>query len=108
MADAIGQYDEMRVCVQQLSGIKELPSESVAEEPAACAASPMHDQNGISYDTLCVAGRRSDRAIVLLQLRQCFTALEFEVLDDKVSFDRRGIRREGRDASDHDQTQHHK
>jgi hypothetical protein len=52
MADAIGQYDEMRVGVEQLSGIEELASESVAEEPAACAAGPMHDQYGIAHDAL--------------------------------------------------------
>ena len=94
--DAVRQDDEIACRVEQLPGPEQFRAEAVAavslaQEVAALAARAVQDQDGVAHGSGSVALDGAQRAVVDAQLRQRFTGLEAEILQDVVAFDGRRV-----------------
>jgi len=91
VADAIGEDDEILACIEQLSGAKELAGELGADELRPAARGAVQNQNRIARDSLRVAPRLTERAVMDAQFRQRRAGGEFEILEHDIVLGRCGI-----------------
>src|SRR5229473_715600 len=86
VADAVGKNNEVSRGVEKLARFKQFGSKNGREELMAGAAGAVKNQDGVGDAAIRVAHRLAKRRVVQAQLRQRFTGVEFEILDDEIAF----------------------
>src|SRR5581483_8919539 len=84
VADAVGQNDVVTRRIQKLPLAEQFARKLRPDEIAAVAGGAVEYQDRIADDTLGVASRRANRAVMNAQLGQRLPALKMEILDDVI------------------------
>ena len=85
MANGIRQDEIITRSIERLPLAEQLAGKFLAQKVAPFACGSMHDEDRIPHDTLVVALRSADGAIVHPQLGQSFTRGEMKVAKDEVA-----------------------
>ena len=77
--------------IERLSRAEKFAGKFRPNELCAAAGRAVRNQDGVANFAMRVGVGLADGAVMNAQLRQCFAGSEFEIFDDVIAFDRRGI-----------------
>jgi hypothetical protein len=86
MANAVGQHDEVFLCIQQTAGREQYISELGLEELVPIVTGSVQDHHGVGNTAGAVAHGLAQDRIVQAQRGQRLSGFEFEIPDDEIAF----------------------